>query len=543
MKALRAAWERYWFDPVAAIRPYLLMRAAYAVLALDLWVVTLPRGSRYGFGGFDVAHFAWLDAVRPQPTPAIYVGLLLFIGLLALICALCDPGRWARALVAVLHTYSWAMSLHDSFQHHYFLSVVLVAFVFFPRLRTRDLVPAPGAGPPRVSAWAFALLGANVAIVYAFAGASKLDPIWRAGEVLRMAPVSRLGEMQAWTASLGVPAEVFWGASALGVVALEWTVALGYLLNVHRDDRPRWVSALAWLAFVLAVGFHSSAEVILSLRIGWFTYYMVLIAAAYLLPSRLLHAIAGPALRVAARLGARIEALSRERFWRGAAAAVAGALAIALMGLAVDLPGAPAAGAAAALAVLVGALAPRALGRPAASLALGLAGVIAAAAMGTAMAASDARFEYYMSFGRQLERFGQPAEATGLYERAHRYGEPPLDGLWSSAGSVLRVRVRDGEATAVFFRVGQGARQLGFKPGDVSFVAHVDGQQLDGRLNLRFAGPCYPNGRTVPMIGILRRDGEGMVTHFYNFTLGDDCGDAGPYQISDTIWERVVGAR
>ena len=540
-----AAWERYWFEPVAAIRPYLLMRIVYAILALDLWTVTLPRGSRYGFGGFDVAHFAWLDALRPQPTPEIYVGLLLFIGMLALICALCDPGRWARALVALLHTYSWAMSLHDSFQHHYFLSLVLAAFVFLPRTRARDLVTAPGDSPPRVSAWAFALLGANVAIVYAFAGLSKLDVTWRSGEVLRMAPLSRLGSIQAFTESLGVPADVFWSANAVGVVALEWTIAVGYLVNVHRDGRRRWVSALAWLTFVLAVGFHTGAEVILALRIGWFTYYMIVIAGVFLLPGRVLHAVAGPALRAARWLQERIDAPSRRWSRRGldVAAAVGGALAVAAVGLALDLPGAPVAGVAAALVVLGAALGPSAIGRPATPIALGIASALAAAALGTVVAASDARFEYYMSVGRQLDRFGQTGPAHDAYAHASLYGRASLEGLWSSGGSILRVRLRDGVATAVFTQTSPGARQLGFKPGDTSFVVRVNGQQFAGALTLRYDSGCYPEGRTVPNIGFMRRDGEGLVTHFFNFTLDAECRDVARYRISDTIWERIVGVR
>ena len=33
------------------------------------------------------------------------------------------------------------MSLHDVFQHHDFRSLVLIAFVFFPRAAATDLMP------------------------------------------------------------------------------------------------------------------------------------------------------------------------------------------------------------------------------------------------------------------------------------------------------------------------------------------------------------------------------------------------------------------
>ena len=550
-----AAWERFWFDPIAAIRPYLLMRAVYAVLALDLWIVTMPRGGRYGFGGFNAAHFGWLDAVQPLPTAALYVGLLLFIGFLALVCAFCDPGRWARALVAVLHTGSWAMSLHDTYQHHYFLSLVLIAFVFFPRGAARALLARDGAGRPAVSSWAFVLLLVNVALVYAFAALSKLDVAWRTGEVLRQAPLSRLGAIQVWANGVGIPAEGFWSAAALGVVAAEWTVAAGYLVGAWRDrSRSRWVAAIAGLTCALAVGFHAGAEAILSLRIGWFTYYMFLIAAIGLLPSGWLHAATAPALRAAAWLDARVAGADGPTGrWLGAGALAAAALAAAGVGVALDLPGAPAAGVAAAASTVAAVVGPRLLGRVRnglrprggpAPLALGVAGALAAAAMGTAVAASDARLDYYMAVGRQLEHFGDRTAATDAYTRAGRYGSPPLDGLWGSGGSRLRVSIRNGEATGVFDAVGDGARRIGFKPGDVSFVARVTNGQFDGRMTFRYETACYPEGRAVPVIGLLRRDGDTLVMHYYNLALDADCGDTGGYTIADTIWNRIrVGAR
>ena len=66
---------------------------------------------------------------------------------------------------------------------------------------------------------------------------------------------------------------------------------------------------------------------------------------------------------------------------------------------------------------------------------------------------------------------------------------------------------------------------------------------LDGRMTLRYGNACYPDGRAVPIIGFIRRDGEALVTHFYDFTLGPGHQDTGAYMISDTVWDRIVGAR
>ena len=75
-----SAWERYWFGPVAGVRPFVLERTVLFLLALDVWTQCVPHGARYGAGDFNVAHFAWLDVVQPMPTPSLHVGLMLIVG-------------------------------------------------------------------------------------------------------------------------------------------------------------------------------------------------------------------------------------------------------------------------------------------------------------------------------------------------------------------------------------------------------------------------------------------------------------------------------
>jgi hypothetical protein len=536
------AWEGYWFGPVAAIRPYLLMRASYAILAFDLWVVQAPRGGRYGAGGFDVAHFRWLDLVRPLPSADLWVGLVLALGLLALVCALSDPGRWARALVALLHTYSWAMSLHDTYQHHYFLSIALTAFVFFPRVGSRSLAVPGGSAPSMVSAWASVLLGANVAIVYAYAGVAKLDPAWRSGEVLRLAPASRLGPLAAWAEGAGIAPDLFWAACALGIAAMEFLVAAGYLLGARQDDgRGRVTPILTWSAFLLALGFHLANELVMTLSIGWFSAYMVAFACAYLLPP----AVLGPVGVAAARVAGWLDAL-----WRRAAprpvdvAVVAGAaLVVAGAGFALDLPGGGPAGVAAAV-VLVGAtLGPRWVGRRPPLAPYAAASALAAVAMWATVAASGTRHAYYLSTGLLLERLGERRAAMEAFENAERHGSASLEGTWRSGGSTIRVTLQGAVATGVFVEVSLEARRLGFEPGQVSFVATVRGRFLEGQRTLRYGGGCYPEGRVVPMIGLLRPGGATLATHFYNLTVDAACRDTGVYRVPETLWQRATAPR
>src|SRR5690606_26573048 len=84
-------------------------------------------------------------------SPALYVGVSTLTGLLCFALALAPrPPRWLLGFTFALHTWGWAMSMLDSYQHHYLLSIVLLALVFFPRLSAEEalLPPAPKVEAP-----------------------------------------------------------------------------------------------------------------------------------------------------------------------------------------------------------------------------------------------------------------------------------------------------------------------------------------------------------------------------------------------------------
>ena len=291
--SIGAAWQGHWLGPVAPVRPRLLQRGVLVLLAFDAWLLCAPDGGRYGADGFNAAHFAWLDALQPDPTPALYVGVMLSVGLLALVAA-AAPRRWIITLVTLLWTWGWAMSLLDGYQHHYFLSLVLLALVFFP-------IQRPGAGAREgEGSWAHTLLGATVAIVYAFAALAKLDAPWRSGWTLQQVEGvrDRLLPLVSALRGAGLPEEAFWGMLGHGAVALELTLAVGYAAAPRLDRGPgRALRALRWAALACALALHGGAE-LLGLRVGWFSYYMLLFAALYFLPAPWLAALAARVARV-----------------------------------------------------------------------------------------------------------------------------------------------------------------------------------------------------------------------------------------------------
>ena len=301
--------ERLLVRPGGRRAAYPLAQVVFVMLAFDAWLLRVPAGARYGAGAFGVAHFGWLDLLQPLPSPALYVGLMLAVGVLALVCALANAGRGARLLLAALWTYGWCMSLADTFQHHYFLSLLLVLLALMPPLSAGQVLPAarPAHGRRRghrerpatpllamTSCWPYALIAVTIAIVYVFTALTKVDVEWRAGRVLDHLARPHLGVFRPWVDGLGVWQPTLWQALTAGVALTEAFLALGYILAPRLDvARRRWTRIFAWGVFVAALALHLTAELVLKLRIGWFSAYMIAIACVCLLPGALLARVAG----------------------------------------------------------------------------------------------------------------------------------------------------------------------------------------------------------------------------------------------------------
>lgn len=439
--AAARAWDAYWFGPVAALRPYALAKVVYVMLALDTWLLRVPVGWRYGAGGFGVAHFGWLDAVQPLPSSPFYVGLMLVTGVLAMVCALANAGRAIRAAVALCWTYGWTMSLADSYQHHYFLSLVLWLLAAMPPLAGREALPAPrraGAGRsaghrtiapplPMTSAWPYALLTATVAIVYFYTTITKLDLDWRAGRVMEHLSRPRLGPLGGLVEGLGEWQAALWAALSAGVVATELLLVAGYVLAPRLDiTRRPTLRALAWLVFGAALGLHLTAELILKLRIGWFSYYMIALASVCLLPAELLTRVAGLLARVMETL-AEATPITGPRAAAGIAPrglVVLGGTAVLLClgaGAWLGLPGARTVGT--ALAVLAATLTVLALtGRRPRRVAQYVAAIaFAALVMWVTIVSSRARVDFYVEKGWDLRARGDVRGAALAFEQARRY--------------------------------------------------------------------------------------------------------------------------
>jgi tetratricopeptide (TPR) repeat protein len=381
------AWNDYFYGPVAAIRPYLFGKCFLLVVATDALVLMAERGSRYGIDGFNVAHFAWLDRVHPLPTATWYVGILMLVSLLAYTIVFLGPSRVLLAALALLYTYSWAMSRHDSYLHHYMISLILACMVCFPPITYADLLPVyrrgvgilfsrravgnglravpgtpqralptvarparketAGALAPLTCAWGFRLLGATVGVIYIYTSAAKADAQWCGGHTLQQvgdAP-QVFGPLVRLAAQLGVSPEWFWSIAATMVIPLELTIAVSYFLAVRQDEPGRkWLPRWCVVAWLLATGLHANNEMI-DLSIQWFSYYMMFLAAFFFLPQPILLALGACVVLPAHGWQSRVVAplLKRDArtqlAWGVAATAIAAAILYAA-GRYIGLPGA-----------------------------------------------------------------------------------------------------------------------------------------------------------------------------------------------------------
>ncbi|HEX5657115.1 MAG TPA: HTTM domain-containing protein [Polyangiales bacterium] len=284
----------YFETPYHPVRAFLLTRATYLLLAGDLWLGMVQHAGRYGLGGFNVAHFAPLDALLPVHSPTPYVVLLMLSGCLSFALGLFAQPRWLRATLAFTYTLAWMISIHDSYQHHYFLSWLLAWLVAFPETSLEEHAPdAPVPG------WGLPMTCLTCAIVYAFTGVAKSEAAWRRGDVLRALAggepaqgVGDYGPLQSWLASWGISEAALWETFAYATIALQWTIALGYVLAARRDAAPsRWRSLLVSAGLLGALSFHLSAEWFGHFEIGVFSYYMLGLALTLLGPLWLLQPI------------------------------------------------------------------------------------------------------------------------------------------------------------------------------------------------------------------------------------------------------------
>jgi hypothetical protein len=268
-----------------------------------------------------------------------------------------------------------------------------------------------------------------VAVVYTFTAIAKMDANWVQGHTIRQ--ISSVEQVFAGLADyagrFGIERERFWSLLATMVIPQELSVAACYLAAVHQDRlRKPWLHALCMLGFAMAVVLHVGAEA-MGLQIGWFSYYMLLLACCFLLPlpivDRLATVFTWPA-RFVQRLISEWETESAPPKLPSLLLALGCALLLTLVGKLIDLPGALEACALAGAALVGVTLLLLRGSQPHDPRRYAVATAVAAALMWAAIAASPVRWDFYRYLGGDLSRRGEPEAALEAYLTGERYAPP-----------------------------------------------------------------------------------------------------------------------
>jgi hypothetical protein len=177
------------------------------------------------------------------------------------------------------------------------------------------------------------------------------------------------------------------------------------------------------LGFGLAIVLHVGAEA-MGLQIGWFSYYMLLLACCFLLPlpvvDRLATVFTWPA-RWLSQQTLEWEAERPPAKPASLALALGCAILLVMVGKMIDLPGAIAACALAGAALVAVTLFLLFCKTPRDPRRYSVATAIASALMWIAIAASPVRWDFYRFLGGDLSRRGEPEAALEAYVKGERY--------------------------------------------------------------------------------------------------------------------------
>lgn len=417
-------WQRYFFGGVASVRPYLLAQLVLTLLTFDAWVAMSRHAAYYGTTSFNVSHAAWIDSVQVLPTAAYHLFFVIGTGFAALFLVLRGLTRPLLILLAPFYTYTWAMSRLDSYTHHYLLSILLFSLMFWP---LSAINPQKVQAGDRISAWAYAMLGATVGIIFFYCAMAKVDTAWRSGATLLAmgGPEALYKPVQELFARLGISRALFWQSLSVSVIFLELGLAVIYILAVRQDSAPSPYMRLAcWLGWLLAMVLHLGNE-LLQLDIRWFSYYMALLGCVFFLPERWLVTFASPWLWLHHYGPSASSRYALPRRWRNtpvSALLTCGAAAtVVSLTLAIDLPGASAVAYLLGGLILLGSV-PALILRPQEQWTATLCAAVLTSVIGWGtFHLSSARGEFYRHLGDEQYLAGSPAPALKAYVKATKY--------------------------------------------------------------------------------------------------------------------------
>ncbi|MEZ4288642.1 MAG: hypothetical protein R3A47_10985 [Polyangiales bacterium] len=418
-------WNRFFYGPIVAARPFLLIKSLLSILAFDCWINLLPQAGRYSIGGFNTAHFAILDRWIAEPTPRLYGAVIMLTGVLSLASVIGRVHRFTIALITLLFTFAWTMSLLDSSPLHYLVSLILFCFCFWKPTTASEL-SRPQGNVRMESCWPYVLFTVSLAIAYAYAAAWRLyfriaDPT----SLRLIAPPTKIDSLLGVLKRIGLGSENVTNILPYILIALLTLSAAGYFFASPRDRDGSTRLSFIWPWLALApISVHVFAYK-MDLHLGWSLAYACAFALVTFLPARTVDELSrwfsGPLRSLSARVDRTVLSLpeTQSNLLTLLAGVVAAVLSL-VVGWTLGLPGSFITGAIVALVIAALTLrqwigdAPWWRGW---IVSLGLAIVV----LGGTAAVGTTRFDYYRFSAVDHSQRGEYETALELYEKANRY--------------------------------------------------------------------------------------------------------------------------
>ncbi|PSR05163.1 MAG: HTTM domain-containing protein [Bacteroidetes bacterium SW_11_45_7] len=216
---------------------------------------------------FKYYGFEWVTAFD-----AVFMyALFALMGISALGIMLGLAYRWSALIFFLAFTYIELIDKTYYLNHYYFISIVSFLMIFLPAHRyfSLDVLRKPAIKITHIPRWITGVLQLQLALVYFFAGAAKLNYDW----------LFRAQPLQIWLPAnsdlplIGRLFDYAWVA-----YFLSWFGAF-YDLTI-----PFWLSwrKTRWLAYAAVIAFHGMTAVLF--QIGMFPYIMILATLIFFSP-------------------------------------------------------------------------------------------------------------------------------------------------------------------------------------------------------------------------------------------------------------------
>jgi hypothetical protein len=228
------------------------------------WVEELFVAPRFHFHHWGLA---WLEPLSPTGMRAVFVTIAITGACIAL-------GLMYRvAIVAFLATFAYVGLLDvTSYLNHYYLVMLLAllaSFMPLSRAWSLDALLWRRADPPVVPAWCYALLRAQVAIVYFCAGLAKVSEDW----LLHAQPLNIWLSARTDTPIVGALFAEPWAPHAMAWAGCLFDLTIAAWLSLRPTRR---------VAFVAVLAFHALTKLLFP--IGMFPFIMIVAATVFFEP-------------------------------------------------------------------------------------------------------------------------------------------------------------------------------------------------------------------------------------------------------------------